>query len=549
MSRLDALLSRLSVSGTLAPQLFLVAFTLLMILPGFFTLPPVDRDETRFAQASRQMIESGDLIDIRLGDGTRYKKPVGIYWLQTAALTLVGSEAHLHDIWAYRLPSALAALCAVLLTYLIALRLMGAEAALLAGVLLAVGFVFGAEARLAKTDATLLATILLSQWSLARLWSGEPLSRRAALLFWLGLSLSILVKGPIGPMVIGCTVVILAIWRRDVRWLSGLHVRAGLLLCALVVLPWFIAITIHSGGAFWQEALGKDLLSKVSQGQESHGAPPGSYLLAVWITFWPGAVLLPFAALAVARGWRTPAVVFCLAWCIPTWLIFELTATKLLHYVLPTYPALAMLAAAGWTGRTTDQPLGRGMKAVLALLLLIGALFPVASAYVSLHLGGALSTWWAMGCLLLLGGAWLTWRAVASGQHLAPVVGLGALSLGMSLTLFAHLARVSQLWPSVDLASYVTSAQCEGPNVISLGYQEESLMLLSPAPVTFSHSLEATRAALNAAPCAIVFVSAEHLDAFNATSAQDQTLRNVGTVDGFAIGGADPVTLTVFERP
>ena len=63
---------------------FLLVCAALLFLPGFFTIPPIDRDEARFAQATKQMVESGDFIDIRFQDDVRYKKPVGIYWLQTA---------------------------------------------------------------------------------------------------------------------------------------------------------------------------------------------------------------------------------------------------------------------------------------------------------------------------------------------------------------------------------------------------------------------------------------------------------------------------------
>src|SRR5262245_53368229 len=70
----------------LRATLFLVLFSLVVFLPGFFTIPPIDRDEARFAQATKQMVETGDFVDIRFQDDVRYKKPVGIYWMQAAAV-------------------------------------------------------------------------------------------------------------------------------------------------------------------------------------------------------------------------------------------------------------------------------------------------------------------------------------------------------------------------------------------------------------------------------------------------------------------------------
>ena len=550
MQQVDTALLRFANRGTLLPQLVLVVFTLLMILPGFFVLPPVDRDESRFSQASRQMVESGDLIDIRLGEDARYKKPVGLYWLQTAALTVIGAEAHLNDIWAYRLPSALAAVVSVLLTYLVALQLMGAQAAFLAAALLASSFVFGAEARLAKTDATLLATILICQWSLARLWSDGRLSRGAALLFWGALAASILVKGPLGPMVIGSTIALLALHRRGLLWLAPLRFRQGGILLLVLVLPWFIAISLRSGGAFWTASLGADLLAKVGEGQESHGAPPGSYLLAVWLTFWPAAILLPFAVLYALRNWKSPEVVFCLAWIIPTWLIFELAATKLLHYVLPTYPALALLAAAGWLSRPAQLRPGLGFRIFLAVILALALVFPVASAWLSQSLGGGLSLWWAGGLWLCLMGIALGWRSFGRGARLLPACACGVLSLGLSVSLYAHLARTPQLWPSVAMARLVSETElCTRPLLISIGYEEASLMLLNAQPVVFGLAPDDAVRRLQGHDCGIAFVTARQLAAFQRAAADaGLSLQPGDPISGFSIGGAEQVELSVFLR-
>src|SRR5258708_1701972 len=102
----------------------LAVISLASFLPGFFQIPPVDRDEARFAQATKQMIETGDFVDIRFQDETRYKKPAGIYWLQA---TVVESAEALRvprartRIGLYRIPSVLGALGAVLVTYWAAL--------------------------------------------------------------------------------------------------------------------------------------------------------------------------------------------------------------------------------------------------------------------------------------------------------------------------------------------------------------------------------------------------------------------------------------------
>jgi 4-amino-4-deoxy-L-arabinose transferase-like glycosyltransferase len=142
---------------------FLVLCGLVLFLPGFFNIPPIDRDEARFAQATKQMVESGDFVDIRFQDEVRYKKPVGIYWLQAGAVetaSALGLSRAQVRIWLYRIPSLIGAIGAVLLTYWTALAFVTRRGAILAGLILGSSVLLGAEARLAKTDAMLLLTVV-----------------------------------------------------------------------------------------------------------------------------------------------------------------------------------------------------------------------------------------------------------------------------------------------------------------------------------------------------------------------------------------------------
>src|SRR5436305_4821250 len=138
-SRLVGLLDFVTGSHVRAVAL-LTLCGLLLFLPGFFNIPPIDRDEARFAQATKQMVETSDFVDIRFQDDVRYKKPVGIYWLQAAAVETASAlglpRAELR-IWVYRLPSLIGAIGAVLLTYWTALALVTRRGAPLPGRLMA----------------------------------------------------------------------------------------------------------------------------------------------------------------------------------------------------------------------------------------------------------------------------------------------------------------------------------------------------------------------------------------------------------------------------
>src|SRR5690242_10329694 len=122
----------------------LLGVAFLAFLPGFFQIPPVDRDEARFAQATKQMLETGEYVDIRFQDEVRYKKPVGIYWLQAAAVKAgeaVGVSSARTTIWLYRLPSLFGAAGAVLLTYWTALAFVTRRSSLLAAGMMAASII------------------------------------------------------------------------------------------------------------------------------------------------------------------------------------------------------------------------------------------------------------------------------------------------------------------------------------------------------------------------------------------------------------------------
>ena len=176
---LGALLAFATASHARA-AVFLIFVSLVSFLPGFFNIPPVDRDEARFAQATRQMIESGDYIDIRFQDEVRYKKPVGIYWLQAAAVKTgeaIGIPQARTTIWLYRLPSLFGAIGVVLLTYWAALVFVSRRIAYLAGLMMATSVLLGVEARLAKTDAMLLFCCVAAMGVMARAYLRQSLSR------------------------------------------------------------------------------------------------------------------------------------------------------------------------------------------------------------------------------------------------------------------------------------------------------------------------------------------------------------------------------------
>src|SRR5947199_1510954 len=251
---------------------FLTVCGLLFFLPGFFNIPPVDRDETRFAQATKQMVETGDFVDIRFQDDVRYKKPVGIYWLQSAvvqAASKLGIPRAQVRIWLYRVPSLIGAIGAVLMTYWTALGLVTRRGAVLAGLIMCSSVLLGAEARLAKTDAVLLLTVIGAMGAMSRVYLSWQRGEDPAhppwswpIIFWTALAGGILIKGPLILMFVGLTIGALAILDGTAVWLWRLRPVWGLMWLLVLVLPWFIAIFWRAGDTFVVDSLGGDMLSK-----------------------------------------------------------------------------------------------------------------------------------------------------------------------------------------------------------------------------------------------------------------------------------------------
>ena len=537
-------------TGGLVPYALLALLALALYLPGIAAIPPFDRDEARFAEASRQMLESGDFIRIRFQDAARNKKPAGIYWLQAASVALF-STPQSRAIWPYRLPSLLGATAAALLTLAFGRRFFPGEARAgpAAAVLLGSSLALVAEAHLAKTDAMLLATVVAAQGALGlvytRLRAGRPPGWGPALVFWIAQALAILLKGPVEPAIALLTVAALAIADRDIRWIAGLRPLPGLVVTAALVMPWLVAVERATGGRFLAGALGHDLLPKLLGGAESHGAPPGSYLLLLPATFWPGSLYLVPALYCGWRQRREAAPRFLLAWLVPAWVLFELVPTKLPHYVLPLYPALALLAGRALAaGPALALPravlladrvvavLWSAVTLALALLILALPLYLGHGPGIAAIAGAALT--------LAIGGA-----LFLSGRRYILVA---PLAFVLVLSLAAVLPGLDRLWLSRSAAALVArDPPAPGEPILSIGYSEPSLVFLLGPRTRFASP---STAALALAHGGRALVSGSERAAFTtALAARGLAGHAEGAVSGLDYSTGKRLVLTLYAVP
>lgn len=543
--------------GPYAGTLALVLLCCALFLPGIASLPVTDRDEARFAQATRQMLETGNYIDIRFQDVPRYKKPIGIYWLQAAS---AGAASHLgaavDAIWAYRIPSFLSALGAVLLIFWSARPIIGRKPALLAAALFASSLAVVFEAHIAKSDAALIASIVLMQGALFRLYLAPKAKRTfgVALLFWLGLGAGILIKGPISPGLALLTVAFLFFTNKRRDWFKNLHWQWGVPLLLAVTLPWFIAIGISSGGAFFKSSLGQDFAGKLQGGQESHWAPPGYYFLLFWWTFWPAALFTsPRAAITLWRLRRSRRALFLFAWILPFWVLIEAVPTKLPHYALPLYPAIAIAAALALhmtalqeNTRTKGYRVSAIVWAAVAILQLafIISVCWLFEAPVSLALVLSLGVFAIFAAIAFFAG----WRSRIS-LMLAMAI-LSGIAFYPAAFRFA-LPSLDAIWISEKAAAARHALKACGKNPVAFaGFSEPSSVFLNGTETL--HTLPILAAdALAERKVSLAFVTWPRREEFERRFAEQagSPALFLGCVDGVDINGRGPIRLQVYARP
>jgi len=249
------------------------------------------------------------------------------------------------------------------------------------------------------------------------------------------------------------------------------------------VLPWALAIAFATHGAFYEKSLGHDFAAKVLEGQESHGAPPGYFLALASLTLWPVTLFaLPAFGWAISRR-SDPAIRYLLAWLVPNWVMFELIPTKLPHYILPVYPALACLAAI-WAMRPASEgsSVSQRVLRILAIVqfLLAIAIFCGAAMILPGRFGGRVEWWTASGLvlaaflgiaasivLLLRKPAWAVICASASAVILYPLLTAGV------------APALSAIWLSPRLSERAAIDRKPGdPPLVLAGYVEPSLIFL-----------------------------------------------------------------------
>ncbi len=451
------------VSSAFHTRLALIAcLGLAIYLLGNHATSLWDRDEPRFAEAAREMVATGDYVVPHFHGQVRYDKPPLIYWLMAAAYRFTGPTP-----FGARLPSALAAALAVILTGLVGRRLLGEAAALWGALVLALALQLGIEAKVATVDATLLATICGGVLAVVRSWQGAG-GWPNLLLGWGAVALGTLTKGPVAPAVVGGVALGLKLaGGRPWPWPPH-RLLAGLALFLALCLPWVVAVQVATHGDFLRVAIGHHVIDRAAHPLEGHRGPVWYYLATLPVSLFPWALLGFGAIYHLIRHARAPESRPLLLWLLIPFALFTATATKLPHYTLPAYPALAL--GLGQVVAAQQRPRWWGWLAaasgLLALALGIGLAVGVQRA---LPGGAPMAVEVEALLLCFVGIAHLTfpWR-----HHPAAVAATGALALAWLGG--SALPSLEPLKPSPPMARALSQAPATAR--YAFGYFEPSLV-------------------------------------------------------------------------
>lgn len=456
--------NRPSLAWDNSPLILLwIALGAILLIAWFAALgdrPLVAPDEGRYGAIALEMAQSADWVTPRLNGLKYFEKPPLQYWVTAAFVRWLGIGEISIRMW-----PALAGLLGVLATIVAAGRLHDRRTALFAGLMLASSVLWGGTARFVTLDVGVSTFLSITIFALAlgmRDGMDERGRTRWLLLAWFASALAVLSKGLIGIVLPGAALLSYAIVERDAGVLRKLRIDIGLPLHLCLVLPWFVAVSL-ANPEFPSFFFVQEHIERFFASGHGRGGPWWYYAPILLIGFAPW---LPLTAAALPGAWRANAcrhfrpMRFLVVWTAVVLLFFTVSKSKLPPYVLPVWPALAVIAAhAAACG--ARRPLGASALFALSMGVLIAAvaafnLLAHVVAWVPAELLAIGSTNLAIGALALAGSAGLSLVALARRRDTVAILSLATGGIALVHFAFGAFAVVA---PALSSASLITAAR------------------------------------------------------------------------------------------
>jgi 4-amino-4-deoxy-L-arabinose transferase-like glycosyltransferase len=441
-------------------------------------MPLLEPDEGRYSEIAREMLEKMDFITPHLNYVKYFEKPPLLYWLNALSLSVFGNNE-----FAARFPTALAGLFGILLTYHIGRKIFGRREALFSALVLGTSVGYLAQARMNIIDMTLTFCMTATLgFFLTAVQDGEKRQGLYFHLFYLTAALTVLAKGVIGVVLPGGIIFLYIVITRKWRIFREMRLLTGVPLFLLVCAPWFIMVSVKNPEFarffFIHEHLER-FLTRV------HGRyqPPWYFIPVLFGCMFPWSLFLPAAVRRLRHGIITPAgasVLFLTLWVVVIFGFFSLSDSKLIPYILPVFPAVALLV-----GRTFSLACEEGEKtlrvdslgtALVAIIIGLGAfLYPVVAHRPKL---GVVEVG-VMGSILVIGGiaaSMYSRKTGFSGFFVVLCLMSFLLTIAGPQFIFGNLARRKA---TPGLARLIKQKYEAGASVVSYNWYQQGLPFYS----------------------------------------------------------------------
>lgn len=447
------------------PLLFALSALLAFLNLGGFYFFDV---EASFAQATKEMMERGDLLTPSVNGEKRFDKPILFYWLMFVCYKLFGVSE-----FSARLPSAVSGFALSICLFLFLRRIHREQLGFLSCLFFTFSFYFVSFTHAAVVDMTLTLFVCLSLFCFFLFARGE---RHFLYGFYLFSALAFLTKGLVGILIPFCVVLIYSFLSDGTRLLKGALDIKGVCLFLLVSLPWVLVELLLNGMDFFYEFIVRHHFVRYARVISGHRGPFYFYIPLVLVGFFPWIIFLPRGLKKVLRG---DVEQFAFVWALFVFLFFSFSKTKFPSYILPMLPPLAMIAASGSENGKPSYMFLCILSIVLCLLALVSpSFFPMQLSTVQRFLLYALSIWFGL------------FFAVGLFAHLK---GADSLVLPLSVLMFLFLTFTSlALIPHVNahvqgeitrFSLYAKERTVKGEEVVAFGTNNPAIIFYSERKV------------------------------------------------------------------
>jgi len=392
--------------------------------------------DARYAEISYEMTKTGDFITPHLNYIKHFHKPPFTYWITSLGYHIFG-----YNEWGARFFLGIAGLLILIITFLLSSSMFDVETGIFSSFILLsmVGFI--AVTHIVSTDVYLLASITLSIYLL---WQWEN-RNTSPLWLWTILGISSLIKGPVGPILIGIIVIIYLILSGQIKRIKELQIKKGILIFSIIAFPWYIIVCLKNKGLF-PYFIHAQFLSRLTSGTMGHTYPWHYYLWILPLLIFPWTIyLIPALGGNFFRLNRERLLL--ILWVIIPFILFSLMKTKLPFYIMPCFPPLAILLATRWNSPKESKLLNITNRVMWVLILILAIIsFGIAIEIIPLpkHLSEwqSLKSMWLIGGLILCGLTALGYIALKKRKVILNFYILVALVASTSIPLLSHVDRL-----------------------------------------------------------------------------------------------------------